>query len=105
MSKNFIETENLCYSYDEDDGRVVPVLKNVSLTIKKGEYLAVLGHNGSGKSTLAKLLNLILTPTSGRIFVDGIDITMRAMREPGCGISRRGSYAFLVFSLYLIYIA
>ncbi len=70
----FIKTENLCYSYDEDEGKGVAVLKNVSLSIKKGEYVAVLGHNGSGKSTFAKLLNMILVPTSGKIYIDGIDI-------------------------------
>ena len=78
---NFIEIENLCYSYDEDDGNTVPVLCDVSLSIKKGEYVAVLGHNGSGKSTLAKLLNMILTPTSGRIIVDGTDITSNELTE------------------------
>ena len=78
---NFIEIENLCYSYDEDDGNPVPVLRDVSLNIKKGEYVAILGHNGSGKSTLAKLLNMILTPTSGRIMVDGVDITSAELTE------------------------
>lgn len=81
MNENFIKIENLCYSYDEDDGRNIPVLKNISLEIKKGEYLAVLGHNGSGKSTLAKLLNMILSPTSGRITVDGLDITAPDLSE------------------------
>lgn len=75
MNGNFIEIRDLYYSYDEDDGRVVPVLNGISLDIKKGEYLAILGHNGSGKSTLAKLLNMILVPTSGRIVVDGMEIT------------------------------
>ena len=75
MNGNFIEIRDLYYSYDEDDGRVVPVLNGISFDIKKGEYLAILGHNGSGKSTLAKLLNMILVPTSGRIVVDGMEIT------------------------------
>ena len=57
------------------------MLKNVSLDIKKGEYLAVLGHNGSGKSTLAKLLNMILEPDSGKIYIDGKDITYSEMTE------------------------
>ncbi len=71
----FIKIENLNYSYIEDDGREVPVLKDLSLEIKKGEYVVMLGHNGSGKSTLAKLLSLILTPTSGKIYVEDVDIT------------------------------
>jgi len=81
MKDSFIKIENLCYSYDEDDGRNVPVLKNISLEIKKGEYIAILGHNGSGKSTLAKLLNMILSPTSGKITVDGSDITDSELTE------------------------
>ena len=59
-SDSYIKIENLCASYEEDDGSKTAVLKNISLNIKKGEYLAVLGHNGSGKSTFAKLLNMIL---------------------------------------------
>lgn len=70
-----IQTEHLCYAYEEDNGKKVPVLKDVSLTIHRGEYVAILGHNGSGKSTLAKLLNLILTPDSGKIIIAGKEIT------------------------------
>ena len=81
MNANFIEIKNLRYSYDEDDGKVVPVLNGISLDIKRGEYVAVLGHNGSGKSTLAKLLNMILTPTAGTITVDGTDITAPDLSE------------------------
>ncbi len=72
--EEFIRTENLCYSYDEEDGRGIEVLKNVSISIAKGEYTAVLGHNGSGKSTFAKLLNMILVPTSGKVLIEGKNI-------------------------------
>lgn len=77
----FIRTENVCASYEEDDGKSCVVLRDITLDIKKGEYVAVLGHNGSGKSTFAKLLNMILTPDSGKIFIDGIDITREDMTE------------------------
>lgn len=77
----FIKAENLCYTYEEDEGKGVAVLNNVSLTISRGEYVAVLGHNGSGKSTLAKLLNMILTPTSGKIYIDGRDINADDITE------------------------
>ncbi len=77
----FIRVDELCASYKDDDDRDVPVLKNISLTIAKGEYVAVLGHNGSGKSTFAKLLNMILTPDSGRIYIDGVDITGEDITE------------------------
>lgn len=67
-----IDIRNLTYSY-EADGKKHTVLKNVSLQIKKGELVAVLGHNGSGKSTLAKHINAILLPDEGSVTVDGLD--------------------------------
>ena len=80
MNDNFIIVNDLHYSYDED-GKVVPVLNGISLSIKRGEYVAILGHNGSGKSTFAKLLNMILIPTSGHIIVDGVEITNPDLTE------------------------
>lgn len=67
-----IKTVNLSYSYS---GNPTPanVLKDINLTINEGEFVAVLGHNGSGKSTLAKLLNAILLPTEGHVYVNGLD--------------------------------
>ena len=71
--ENIIEIKNLCFSYPADEGEnPVQVLKDVNLEIKKGEFMAILGHNGSGKSTLAKHINGILLPTSGTVTVDGI---------------------------------
>lgn len=72
--EDIITVDNLIFEYtDEDTGEKNRVLDNVSLNVKEGEFLAVLGHNGSGKSTLAKQFNAILLPTDGRVFVDGID--------------------------------
>ncbi|MBQ8743175.1 MAG: energy-coupling factor transporter ATPase [Clostridia bacterium] len=71
---SYIEVKNVSFAYEED-GEQKRVLDNVSLNIEKGEFVAILGRNGSGKSTLAKLLNMILTPNSGEIFIDGINIT------------------------------
>ena len=69
-----IYIDHLCFSYhNEESGQDIPVLRDVSLSINQGEFLAVLGHNGSGKSTIAKHLNAILTPVSGRVLVEGID--------------------------------
>ncbi len=86
MNDYLIRTENLSFSYvDEGDTErqyeVHPALENVSINIKRGEYIAVLGHNGSGKSTLAKLLNLILIPSSGKIFIDGKDVSSPDLSE------------------------
>ncbi|MBQ9735535.1 MAG: energy-coupling factor transporter ATPase [Clostridia bacterium] len=70
----FIRAENLSFSY-ESGKDAHPALKNLSVEIGAGEYVAVLGHNGSGKSTFAKLLNMILTPTGGKLFVAGEELS------------------------------
>lgn len=75
---DIIKVENLSFDYvtQDENGNVTernPVLKNVSLNVPEGQFLAVLGHNGCGKSTLAKHLNAILTPTEGKVTVCGID--------------------------------
>ena len=66
---DILVADKICYSYDKQANAV----NSVSLTVKKGEYLAVIGHNGSGKSTLAKLFNGLIKPDSGSIVVDGLD--------------------------------
>ena len=73
--ENIIEINGLHFAYESDDGdkKPVEVLRGIDLDIKKGEFVAVLGHNGCGKSTLAKHLNAILLPTEGTVTVDGID--------------------------------
>ncbi len=70
----FIRLENVSFSYTgEEDSCQQEVIKELSFTIEKGSFVAIIGHNGSGKSTLAKLFNGILVPTQGRVLVDGID--------------------------------
>ena len=73
----FIHIENLSYAYVGEDEQPIPVLKNISLDIREGEYVVILGHNGSGKSTFAKLLNMVIddyTFAEGKILVDGLDV-------------------------------
>ena len=74
---NFISLENVVFSYtDTDDENTKPernAVDGVSLDIKKGEFVALLGHNGCGKSTIAKHLNAMLLPDSGRVLIDGDD--------------------------------
>ena len=82
MSDIYIHTENLSFSYTDGDGKLEhPALDGVSVDIRKGEYVAVLGHNGSGKSTFAKLLNLILEPTAGKLVIDGVELTGRELSD------------------------
>jgi len=76
MSNPYIKVQNLYFSYESTEGDSrIPVLKNINLEIERGSFIVILGHNGSGKSTLAKLLNMILTPDSGTIIINGKDIT------------------------------
>ena len=72
----YIDFRDVTFGYGEEDEDVKKeeyVLRNLNLTIDKGDFVAVLGHNGCGKSTLAKLCNGINIPISGSVFVDGID--------------------------------
>ena len=71
MEEYIIKGENLSYKYSESD--LVFAVKDVSLQVKRGEFLAILGRNGSGKSTIAKNFNGLFTPTEGVILVDDID--------------------------------
>ena len=70
-----IEFKNVTFRYESDEEGVVlaPAVKDFSLSVGEGEFIAILGHNGSGKSTLAKLANGLLLPESGTILVDGMD--------------------------------
>ncbi len=74
---NIIEIKNLSFSYRED----FHALNNVNLTIRKGEWISILGHNGSGKSTLAKLIVGLLKADKGDIYVDGILLTEETVHE------------------------
>ena len=71
-----IELSHVTYSYPNSD---TPALKDLSLTINQGEWVAIIGHNGSGKSTLAKLLNYLLAPTAGDITIAGTSVTEENM--------------------------
>lgn len=68
---SYIEIKNLSFSYRKD----TPVLKDVSISIEKGEWVSILGHNGSGKSTLSRLIMGLLKASSGDIIVDGMTLS------------------------------
>jgi len=69
--ENIIRIENVKYKYDKEDNTYA--VDGVNLDIRKGEFTAIIGHNGSGKSTLAKLINSLLLPVEGKIYVKGMD--------------------------------
>ena len=70
QEENRIIASSLTYAYPEAN---VNAVENVSMRVKKGEFLAILGHNGSGKSTLAKLFNALYVPSQGTVWVCGLD--------------------------------
>jgi len=72
-----IQVEDLHYTYHAETPQAVTAVDGVTLSIGRGEYLALIGANGSGKSTLAKCLNALLQPTAGRVLVDGLDTRER----------------------------
>ena len=70
----FIKADKVRFAYEPAEGELPrEVLHGVSLEIKKGEFVALLGHNGCGKSTMAKLFNGMLLPTEGKVTVEGMD--------------------------------
>ena len=75
MANPIIQARDLTFRYTTAEGVAPTVLDHVDLDIEAGTFVAILGHNGSGKSTFAKHLNAILLPTSGKVYVDGMDTT------------------------------
>lgn len=89
-----LEIKNLTKIYDDD----VMALKNVSFTVEKGEFLAVIGLSGSGKSTLLRCINRLIEPTDGQIILDGEDITA-ASQDEMLRIRRKIGMVFQHFNL------
>lgn len=80
---SIVKTSDLTYEYirRDEEGNVEGIntaVDHVSLSVKQGDFIAILGHNGSGKSTLAKHINAILLPTEGTVWVDGMDTSDEA---------------------------
>lgn len=77
INMDFIKVDNISFIYDETEEAHrkagLFVLKDVSFSVRKGEFVALIGHNGSGKSTIAKQLNAMLVPTEGKVYIDGMD--------------------------------
>ena len=71
--ETMIEVNHLSHLYVDENGNDVRALDDVSLSIGRGEFVAIIGTNGSGKSTLAKHFNVLLQPTEGTVTVCGFD--------------------------------
>ncbi len=76
-SKVLIRTEDLCFGYEKEK----LIIKQMNLEINQGDFVAIIGQNGAGKTTLAKQLNGLLTPISGKIFIDNEDVTGKKPEE------------------------
>ena len=73
MSDPIVTLEQVSFSYTTGEGTQTTALRNVTLEVEEGSFVAVLGHNGCGKSTLAKHMNAILLPSGGKVWVAGMD--------------------------------
>ncbi len=74
MGENMIKSEDLVFKYVNAEEQTEKVaINHVSMEVKKGEFLVILGHNGSGKSTMAKHMNALLLPSGGKMYVDRLD--------------------------------
>ena len=76
---DIIKSENLTFKYNIDSSTPNTALSEVSIAVKEGEYLVILGHNGSGKSSLAKHFNAVLLPCGGKVYVSGMDTSDEAL--------------------------
>ena len=78
MAEHLIELRDIYKIYPMGE-ETVHALDGISLTIDRGEFVAIIGASGSGKSTLLRCINLLETPTSGRIYFEGTDITDKSV--------------------------
>lgn len=74
MNDIMIKLENVTYEYKSYiDDSILTAVKDITIEVKSGEFLVILGHNGSGKSTMAKMMNGLILPTSGDVYVLGMN--------------------------------
>ena len=99
MSSVILQTESLSKIYSGSGVNTV-ALDNVSIKIYEGEFIAIMGPSGSGKSTLLNLIGALDSPTSGKIQVDGIEIT--TLNSAGLALLRNKKVGFIFQSFNLI---
>lgn len=96
---NLLEVKNICKTYGHGEA-AVHALRDVSFTVSKGEFVAIIGESGSGKSTLLNMIGGMDVPTSGQVIIDGKDIF--SMKERALTIFRRRNIGFIFQSFNLI---
>ena len=95
---NMIKTENICKSYLMGKNEL-QVLKNVSFEIKQKEFVSIIGPSGSGKSTLMNIIGCLDVPTSGKYYLDGIDVSEMAASEQADIRNKKIGFVFQSFNL------
>lgn len=98
MEQYLIEVQNLSKSYRRDSLEI-PVLRNISLNVAEGEFVALMGPSGSGKTTLLNLIAGIDKPTEGRILIAGINVTELTETELAAWRSRNVGFIFQFYNL------
>ena len=98
-SEATLKVENLSKVYASSMGRVVS-LRNVSFSINKGEFVSVVGPSGSGKSTLLNMIGALDRPTSGKVFINGVDIF--SLNDSQMASMRNNTLGFIFQSYNLI---
>ncbi len=97
---NIIETTDLRKVYLMGNVEV-PALKGVDITIQKGEFIAIMGSSGSGKSTLLNMIGMLDTPTSGKVIIEGVDVSeMNENQRADFRLNKLG-FIFQFFNLFM----
>jgi len=98
MTDEIIRMEELTKIYDTGEVQVT-ALKSINLSIKKGEYIAIMGASGSGKSTLMNIIGCLDRPTDGRYFLEGIDVMEKSDDELSAVRNKKIGFVFQSFNL------
>lgn len=89
--ENIVELKNVSYSYPGS----IAALKNINLTVGKGEMFSVIGQNGSGKSTLLHIINALILPDTGEYFFNGNKITEKSLHDKNISLNLRSTMSYI----------